>query len=179
MKKQNKQSEKWCEHIHNLMQVSEQAIQIARRFERHAGESSKLQAPLRSLYKQLDEIRISVDRLYQMSCAGPAAKVIAGTLLTEAEYFFLRAGGYHMFTAEGLGLAPVGDYEVHRNLCYQDDEKCCYINPGAKPQDPNSKEVPLRIGLPPEELNLRDLRPEQQQFFEKYLPDVLQRFRTE
>jgi len=84
-----------------------------------------------------------------------------------------------MFTAKGLGLGQVDDYEVHRNLCYQDDEKYCYINSAAKPQDPDTKEAPWRIGLPPEELDVKDLRAEQRRFFERYLPDVLQRFKKD
>ncbi len=179
MKNQDKQPGKWREHVRCLIQVAEEAMRTARRLERQAGESSKVQASLRSLSKQLEEIGNSANNIYQISCIGPAEKVLAGRLMTEQEYFFLRASGCHMFTAKGLGLGQVDDYEVHRNLCYKDDEKYCYINPAAKPQDPDSKEAPWRIGLPPEELNLKDLRAEQRRFFEKHLPDVLQRFKTD
>jgi hypothetical protein len=179
MRQRSRQSEQWLEQINHLTEVSAWASAAAKELQRQVGKDPKLQVSLGSLNILLDEIQSSTERIWQLLCSNPAQKILAGKLMTEQEYFFWRARGCHLFTAEGLGLAQVGDYDVHRNLCYEDDQRYCYINPAPKPQDPNSKEVLSGIGLPPEELYLRDLRPEQRQFLGKYLLDVLRRFRTE
>ncbi len=66
-----------------------------------------------------------------------------------------------------MGLAKVTDYELFRNLCYEDDQRWCYINVGQG------------IGVAPEELRLMNLGAEQRAFFETHMPDVLVRFRQD
>ena len=81
-----------------------------------------------------------------------------------------------------MGLSPVDDYEVFRNLCYEDDERVCYIDLGKpEPKKPNDMDmaIGIKFGRKPERLWAKHLRPEQRVFFEKHWPDVLKRFKED
>lgn len=58
-------------------------------------------------------------------------------------------------------------------LCYEDGDRRAYINPWETPRAPGV--VRMRFGIPPEEARLESLRPEQREFFQKYLPEVYAR----
>ena len=185
MKKQRKHSKQWPDAITELLRVSELAMETLKSLKQQAGKNPRLQASLGSLSKQLDEIQKAAKKIHQITCGSPAEKFLAGKHMTEPEYYFSRAHGCDLYTAKGLGLSPVDDYEVFTHCCYNDDEMFCYINPAEKPpvrevgKETGMEIVRIRIGRSPEELQAKYLRPEQHQFFEKFLPDVLKRFKTD
>jgi hypothetical protein len=135
--------------------------------------------PLNRLQEQLESIRSLANKGTERLGFKPCAKLIAGECLTEQEYFLLRAMGINELTAKSIGLSSVDDYKVFLNLYYEDEKWRCYINPALKPRDPEATRIAMRFGRPPEELHLKNLRPEQKEFFKKYLPEVLTRFQRD
>ena len=85
--------------------------------------------------------------------------------------------GVDFGTARELGLSSIDDdYEVYGMLCYEDNEWIGCINLHLAPRDRETEQHALRFGRSPEECRRRFLRPEQDAFFRKHLPDVYARF---
>jgi hypothetical protein len=108
-------------------------------------------------------------------CAEPTARFLNGWRLTREQYFLLRASGIEFGTAHMLELSPVDEYDLFTNLCYEDPERFAYVNPSLEPRKPRDK-VGVRFGQPPEELSRAFLRPEQEAFVQRHLPNVYERF---
>lgn len=185
MKKQSKRLKQWPDAITELLRVSELALETLKSLKQQVGKNSKVLTALYPLSKQLDEIQNAAKEIRQITCRSPAEKFLAGKRMIEPEYYFMRALGCHLCTAKGLGLSPVDNYEVFISCCYEDDEISTYTNPAEKPPVPEVDKktgqeiVRIRIGRSPEELQAKYLRPEQHQFFEKFLPDVLKKFKAD
>ena len=133
------------------------------------------------LLERLDEALHSIGedqrQLWDRCCSGPAQKFALGRRLNMEEYHLLRAWRVAPLTVETLGLSPVDDFGLWTLLYYEDDERYGYINPGARPRATGARRVAKQLGIQPEEIRRSALNPEQQEFFERNLPEVYARFK--
>jgi hypothetical protein len=102
--------------------------------------------------------------------------LLNGEMLSREQYHLLAAMGLPIVSANLAGLSDLDDYDIYRMFCYEDNTRYTLINPSEKPGQ--SGVVRLRFGCPPEELELRALRPEQLAFFRDRLPAVFKRFKS-
>lgn len=180
MKKKHRLGEPWENCVKKIIADSDEVLETLRVLDNLLGESIKVRPSLRLLRKRLNEIRGAADTIHARLCREPAEKILGGISLTEEEYFIMRAKGIHFGTAKELGLSSVDDYEIFLCFCYRDGGRSCYINPGLKPDDSDGTTIRIgRFGKAPEELNVKHLRQEQQEFFRKYLPNTLKRFQRD
>jgi len=136
----------------------------------------EFQDSISSLVQHIKRIRRIADAINGRMVRSPSKKLLAGETLTEQEYFFIRTGDVHLNTAHQVGLSPIDEYAIYRHLCYEDDNVICCINPEPIPEETPDNVVQVRWGINPEELHAKHLRPEQRDFFEEHLPDLLARF---
>ena len=116
----------------------------------------------------------------------PQIKFSHAYRLTEEEYHLLASNGIQWVTAKSLGLSEFDDYEIFDHFCYENDKCYGMINPRESrpeekvvyPDGSSRQKVGLRIGDPPERVHANDLRPAQREFFEKYLPAIFRRFKS-
>ncbi len=135
---------------------------------------------LERLRQELASMRRAGQELFSRFSSGPVAELLDGHRLTREEYYLLAAADiWEMIpwgTAKQLGLSPCDDFEVFSFFWYQDNMRFGYINPEEVQRDPGSQRVRARFGRPPEEIRLSALRPDQREFFERYLPAIYARF---
>ena len=132
-----------------------------------------------TLYYELQRARKEAIDLCERLSSRPAADFLDGRLLSAEEFHALGADGITWPDRAAIGLAApadVTDYELYRLFHFEDDRWRGLINPAAKPRDQSSGRIGLCIGRPPEEIPRAQLRPEQEEFFAKHLPQVLARF---
>lgn len=96
----------------------------------------------------------------------------SASTLTLEQYYLLLACGLWKEHIKYYGISPATSYEAHCHFLYENDNKKCLINIS----DPG---FPSMYGCYPEELQLEGLRPEQKDFFEKHLPEIFQRFKSQ
>jgi hypothetical protein len=135
-------------------------------------------APLQQLESELAKIQEAQREAFEYYFAGLVQRWFKAKPLTREEYHLVAACVGSFMTAKQLGLSEIDDYDVYSLLCYEDDTCWCYIDPFARPRDPSSGTVGLRVGRPPEELKASALRPEQREFFARYFPEALARFQA-
>jgi hypothetical protein len=107
----------------------------------------------------------------------PVERFIKGFLLSREEYYLLAACGLVSYTCKSAGLCDYDDYDILVQFHYEDDERCCYINPTLEPRVPGF--ISMRIGVAPEEISWHRLRSDQRAFFEQKLPEIAARFGRE
>ncbi|HXB67508.1 MAG TPA: hypothetical protein VNY05_04655 [Candidatus Acidoferrales bacterium] len=129
-----------------------------------------------SLHQEIEAIERASSKALDRCRDLPVHLALKGRMLSREQYHLLAATGFAITSAESIGLSEVDDYEIFALFCYEDDERFCYINPLEKPRSPGEG-IKIRFGVPPEELSVGNLRPEQVSFFEKRLPHILARFR--
>jgi hypothetical protein len=99
-----------------------------------------------------------------------------GYKLTDEEFYLIAAMGAISGLGKGLGISPMTDAEAFAMMYYEDDSKRGYINPEEGPRVLGR--VRLRFGIPPEEIRRSSLRPEQREFFARYVPSYYARFQV-
>jgi hypothetical protein len=136
--------------------------------------------------RSLQQLHLNIEQIYQLSADAdehlrlvPIHKLIRGLPLTREQYYRLATMGILEGTAKALGIDDVDDYDAFQMLCYEDERLYTYINPDAPLRQQRDTRAGVRFGRPPEELRLGALRPEQHDFFAKYLPDILARFQRD
>ena len=138
--------------------------------------SDDLEAILTQLAEQLWDVRLGAEEACARLQGLPLERMLSGLRLTREEYHLLSAQElFSEGTSKALGLSPYDDFEAFSMLCYEDERRIAYINPEEKPLKPGV--VRVRSGISPEEVHTKALRPEQKEFFERYLPDVYRRFK--
>jgi len=107
---------------------------------------------------------------------------ISGYMPTKEQYFLFHS----VAGEEWISVQPYSEYELFCLFCYRDDEKMCFINPTLTleseepiPQEDGIFKIPVNVGVPPEEVSVDGLRPEQKEFFQKHDPDTYKRFRQD
>ena len=90
------------------------------------------------------------------------------------------------YTNKSAGLSEYDDYEIFQQFWYEDESKCGYIAPDQKPLPSpvtigDTTTIHVRPGpsLAPEDIIWERLKPEQREFFERYIPDVAGRIKRE
>ncbi|HEX5436477.1 MAG TPA: hypothetical protein VFW98_04930 [Gemmatimonadaceae bacterium] len=139
----------------------------------------ELAPAIESLRAALENIRRARSDAFERFVTGPLERFVRGFELTAEQYYLLGAMGAIRGTAKDLGLSPVDDFEAFALLHYEDNDWEGYINPSLQPRVPGSDKAGLRFGRSPEELPRARLRPEQSEFFRRYLPEVFARFRED
>lgn len=182
MKKQKKTQLSWLNQLTELNRTCDYVLEMV-----DEADGNMSPDELRTLRDELGKVKRIAEQLHVTMCQTPVGKMIGldRMSMTKQEYYFLCAAGAKLFSTDQLGISPVSDYQAFLNCCYEDDEKVCYINPAKKPpvedEDKKTGSFTIRVGIgyPPEELHLKYLRPEQKEFFAKFLPDVLERFQQD
>ncbi len=128
-----------------------------------------------ALRTEIDAVERAVAAALDRYQDRPLDLFLKGFLLTREQYHLLAAMRLPLSSAKLAGLSMLDDYDVFCMFHYEDDNRRAYINPDEAPRQPGR--IKIRFGVPPEELDVNALRPEQLAFFEEYLPDVLARFR--
>ncbi len=131
-----------------------------------------LKPSLDSLNVALKALTEALRDAFNRFSSDPTAKFVQGRPLTQEEYYLIRAMGVDF----GTVLAGIDPYDQFRMLQVKTTNGSCYINVDARPRDPSSQETEGRFGRPPEEVDLRDLTPEQRRFFREKRADVYARF---
>jgi len=112
---------------------------------------------------------------------------LAGKRLTRDQFYILLATESIEWTNKHLGLSDFEDFELVELLRYVGEDRKGYIYLGDDIDDvPDADEddwymqflskTYRKAIIPPEEIRWSDLQPEQREFFEKYRPDVVERF---
>jgi hypothetical protein len=182
-------TEPWCEELERISASVDRAEEALRELydwaSRGVGKDvwpreleASVAAPLKRLTTEIEQIRQAERAAFDRYAAMPASKWYRGHSLTHEEYHLFVAHTGPFATAKSLGLFELDDYDVFRLMCYEDEDSYCYINPFEQARDHTPGKVGRRIGRPPEELNVTALRPEQHEFFARYLPEVYARFRA-
>jgi hypothetical protein len=134
----------------------------------------ELQPAFERIKERLGEIEsnagISIDRYSDR----PRLFLTKAYPLSEEYFYVLQAMGLFRGITKGLNLSPVSDFEAFMLMRYEDEQRRGYINPAESPRKDGM--IGIRFGAPPEEINRSDLRPEQLEFFQQYLPQVYARF---
>ena len=126
------------------------------------------------LDKELTKIKELTKKLFQTLLFTPIRKIESGQRVTQSEYHsFQNRNVSFCQTVKSLGIFPIDDYELFSLLRYDGKNSSCYIN------IEEGGIGCLSDGVPPEQLNIKYLRLEQKEFFEKYLPDVLEQFQQD
>ena len=143
--------------------------------------------------ESLDEISRSLQYLSQ-SIIGIAdaqnramMNFLGGLKLDREDFYVLLATGCIEFTNQTVGLSDFDDYELFNLLRYKSEDRRGYIylqsdindQPENDPDDWTMNFITRtyrKAIIPPEEIEWETLNAEQQQFFEKYLPDTVARF---
>lgn len=184
MKKQKQQQKDWAEQIRDLLQAVEVAREDLGDSVNKYRDGEDLERGLRCLGDDLARISHLADQLYQNMYVIPIRRMFSldRMNITRQQYSLARAAGLELFTAKGLKICPVDDYEVYQHCCYENEEMVCFVDPDENPpvetvdKKTGHTLVRLRVARSPEELEAKCLRPEQRRFFEKYRPDALARF---
>jgi hypothetical protein len=112
---------------------------------------------------------------------------LAGNRLTRDQFYILLASEYIEWTNKHLGLSDFEDFELIELMRYVGKDRKGYIYLGddinEMPEDDDDdwymqflSTTYRKAIIPPEEIRWNDLQPEQRGFFEKYRPDVVDRF---
>jgi len=178
MKKQIEQATDWFVQIGELNWLIEAAIDDLHEFEKASGERVEAEDSDQPLLQQLKNIKAAAHRLHDVLCVAPirTAFSVNRMNITRQQYWLLRAAGLTFPTAKDLGICNVDDYEVYRNSIYEDDVMVCLMDPNEKT---GSTKIRIRLAMSPEELNIKNLRPKQKEFFKRNRPDVLERMQKE
>src|SRR5215471_10487347 len=115
---------------------------------------------------------------FQRFSGGPTGKFLAGMRLSEEEFYILNgiavaSSDFPRNTANGLGLTDVTDYEAFSMLYYEDDRRYGYINPEETPKKPGY--FRWGLGIIPESVCTKFLRPEQDTFLRRRIPALFAR----
>jgi hypothetical protein len=141
-----------------------------------AGSPPDLSSWIEQLFASLAEAQRRVARVDERIGRQPAARALSGWRLSREEDFALRAQGASFPNLTLLG-SDYDEYTAFEMICFDGQERRCFINPALEPR--TAGRVAIRFGVCPEELDWRELRSEQQEFFGTYFPDVAVRFRRE
>lgn len=184
MKKNKTRKIDWVKH---LDRHREQCGEIANTVEHIQAEyqaGNDIETALSELAAQVRARQQGAEDLHDRMVIAPLRHMFSGDRLnlTEEEYYLVRAAGFGFITPKSLGVSPVTDFEVYRLSVYEDANTVCFMDPDENPNvetvDPNKPgriTIRLRAAISPEETERRYYRPEQEQFFAKYRPDVLTR----
>ena len=127
----------------------------------------------------INKIRNNARDIDESVALSPTMKLLWGHLLTREEFYLLSArlsvDGEALPTAKDIGLSSFDDFEIFCLLHYNNDQKQGYVDVGP-PLATRKNDATVFFGKPPESVPLRCLRPEQKQFFERYLPEIFRRF---
>jgi len=133
---------------------------------------------------EMQQIKKEADSLDEIMCKDPIRRAFSVDRLnlTERQYYLLRAAGFHVFTAETLGLLWISDYDAYRLCVYENGTSVSFMDPRETLDvvtiadgETGRGIAQMRLARSPEECQIRHLRPEQRDFFAKYRPDVLAR----
>lgn len=183
MKKKEKKQNDWAERLASHRAACDMAFEELDKLVQEFQDGENIQKPLDRFRENMREIRRSAEQLHEELYTVPIRKIcsVERRNITEQQYLLARAAGLGLFTAQGLGISPVSDYEVYRNYVYEDDEAVRFMDPDETPdvKTPNKKtggyRIRIRLACSPEETGLAHYTPEQREFFAKYRPDVLAR----
>jgi hypothetical protein len=132
--------------------------------------------PILKLAESIDSARSAAHTIFDRLIARPIALLMRGSRLSREQFHLLLARDALLFPS--VVETASGDlYETFLMFHYEDDEQRCYINPNERPHLP--EQIRIRLGIPPEEILWVRLRPEQQSYFERNLPDVAARFKRQ
>jgi hypothetical protein len=112
---------------------------------------------------------------------------LSGKQLTRDQFYILLASESIEWTNKFLGLSDFEDFELMELLRFEGKDRQGYIYLQDDIDDVPKDAVDdwylqflsstyRKAIIPPEEIRWSDLRPEQRSFFEKYLPDAVDRF---
>ena len=112
---------------------------------------------------------------------------LSGKKLTRDQFYILLASESIEWTNKTLGLSDFEDFELIELLRYEGKDRKGYIYLADDIDDVPTEAVDdwylqfltstyRKAIIPPEDIHWSDLRPEQRSFFEKYLPDAVDRF---
>ena len=111
---------------------------------------------------------------------------IGGRHLNREQFHLISALGGLSYSNKSAGLSEYDDYEIFQHFCYESDNEHGYITPGRKALPPpvmigQTTHISARVGpeWAPEDIPWDRLRSEQRVFFERYVPDVVARFKRE
>jgi hypothetical protein len=125
--------------------------------------------------KALISIRQSENGLFNRLSSEPVGKYASGAKLTREEFYLLKAMDVPLIKAKDFNLSNWDDFDFFNLFTYEDEQCRGYINP--TPMGDEIRKVEIKFGFPPENLKLSALRPEQHDFFSKYLPAMYTRFK--
>jgi hypothetical protein len=125
--------------------------------------------------KALISIQQSENGLFNRLSSEPVGKYSSGAKLTKEEFYLLKAMDVPLIEAKDFNLSNWDDFDFFNYFTYENERCRGYINP--TPVGDEIKKSDMKFGYPPEILELSALRPEQHNFFKKYLPAVYARFK--
>jgi len=139
-------------------------------------------AALNELKESLDEIKYINDKLKEKLVTGPGLKALSGARLTKEEFYILAS-------LDCMDVPSAVDnksaFECHDLFYYADDVRQGYIDSTKQsPSPPTINKdgsitgtINLRYGVLPEDVQTSYLRPDQETFFKKELPELYSRFK--
>ncbi len=132
---------------------------------------------IQKLGKALGDINDREVSLFSQLSSDPLVKYLSALKLTKEEFYLIKAMDMEipLMGAKDFHLSDWDDFEFFNYFRYEDEQRTSYINPTLTQTD--KMKVEIKFGEPPEELELSALRPEQNMFFQKYLPEVYGRFK--
>ncbi len=183
-------SGKWLEDLRSAKSAIKSAGQSIRDVRAWVYQNGTRQFPL-----ELDQSFEALDKSLQNAATFVGAidetntslmtKALSGQRLSRVQFHLLSALGVLNYTNKTAGLSEYDDYEVFQHFCYERGEDHAYITPDMEPLEPSVtvdgtttyKVRAFAPGRPPEEIPLDHLKAEQRLFFERYLPNVVARFK--
>ena len=133
-----------------------------------------LKSKLFEIEKIIDTVEKKGNDLFTRLSSEPVAKYVKGFKLNREEFYLLSAMGLPLITPKTIGVSKHDEHEFFDLFYYEDEKRRCYINP-----DRADNEERTNIGVFPEELDVKSLRPEQDDFFKANLPGIYPRFKQE
>lgn len=121
-----------------------------------------------TLVEEISSAQSLASQLSERLHGGPLSLLLHGHQLSREAYYVLVALG-----VLGGGSYTGDSYADFQMLHYEDDERRSYITLDERPP---AGTIKVHAGMWPEEISWDRLRPEQQDHFERHLPEVAARF---
>jgi hypothetical protein len=132
-------------------------------------ETANVTPGIATLAEEISSAKSLANQLSERLHGGPLGLLLHGGVLSREEYYLLVALG--VLSGGSYTGDPYADFQM---LHYEDDERRSYITLDERPSVGTI--IKVHVGMWPEEISWDRLRPEQQNYFERYLPEVAARF---
>ncbi len=136
-------------------------------------------AAIHELKETVAEMQQEAHELHDTMVLEPSRCLLSRDRLniTEQQYLMSFAAGFNCFTPDSLGVSPITLCEAYRLCVYEDDKVVGFWHPDQTPPRPpsrkgNIKTIHIQLIRSPEEIDPDYLREEQNEFIDKFRPDV-------